>query len=55
MSDAPKLRRQARQCRELAEGADERTAANLLMLAAAYEAEADELGPPEPRARDAEG
>ena len=33
---------------QLAEGADERTAADLLMLAAAYEADADALDPPEP-------
>lgn len=48
MPDASELRHQARKCRQLAEGADERTAASLLMLADAYEAEADALDPPEP-------
>lgn len=46
VSDAPELRRKARECRRLANGADERTAAHLLMLAAAFEADADELDPP---------
>jgi len=43
MRDADHLRKQAKQCRQLAGGADERTAANLLMLADDYEAEADRL------------
>ena len=45
MSDAASLRAKAAKCRQLAESADERTAATLALLADDYEAEARELEP----------
>lgn len=50
MTDAAHLREQAQQCRALATDADDGTAANLLMLAAEFEAEAERVeGAPKPR------
>lgn len=43
MRDPAQLREEARNCRQLAAEADERSAATLLMLAADYEAEAERL------------
>jgi hypothetical protein len=45
MSDADRLREKAARCRQMAETADERTAADLRMLAGDYEAEARALEP----------
>jgi len=43
MSSPAELRRKAAECRQLAPGAQDNTAANLLMLAEDYEAEADRV------------
>ncbi len=49
MTDAAHLREQAQQCRALAADADDGTAANLRMLAAEFEAEAERVeGAPRP-------
>lgn len=52
MTDAAQKRELAKNCRALAEAADDRTAANLRMLADDYEEEAAELeakqAPPAP-------
>lgn len=45
MRDAPTLRRLAENLRKLAVNADSATAAEMLDMAAAYEAEADRLEP----------
>lgn len=43
MTDPAHFRDQAKQCRKLATDADDGTAANLLMLAAEFEAEAERV------------
>ena len=48
VSDQFELEAKARMCRRLAKSADERTSANLLMLAVDFEAQADKLAPPGP-------
>lgn len=53
MSDPAEVRQRAARYRKLAEAADDRTASNLLMLAAAFELEADEMEARAARERDA--
>ena len=48
MDDSNKKRELAKQCRDLAEAADNGTAANLRMLATDYEAEADKIEADQP-------
>lgn len=51
MRTAEQLRELAGECRRLAAEADERTAANLIMLAEEYEAEAERQGREPPASR----